>query len=128
MRQIGINIGTAFQMKDDILDFSVESKKGKPSGMDIKEQKMTLPMIYCLNNTNNRQKRKIINIIKKHNNDPEKVNTLIDLVNKSGGIEYTKNKMKHYKDEALKVLKSFPDSESRQSLEKLIDFTITRDN
>ncbi len=128
MRQIGINIGIAFQMKDDLLDFSVKSKKGKPSGMDIKEQKMTLPMIYCLNNIDHRQKRKIINIIKKHNHDPEKVNTLIEFVNKSGGIEYTRNKMKYYKDEALKVLKTFPDSESRQSLEKLINFTITRDN
>ncbi len=128
LHQIGLNIGIAFQMKDDLLDFNRKSKAGKPSGMDIKEQKMTLPLIYCLNNTGYKQKRKIINIVKKHNYNPEKVNTLINLVNKSGGIEYTNMKMNYFKDEALKTLYTLPESESRTSLEKLINFTIERDN
>ncbi len=128
MHQIGINIGIAFQIKDDLLDLNKKSKTGKPSGMDIKERKLTLPLIYLLNNAGFNQKRKIINIVKNHNHDPEKVNTLINMINESGGFEYTRNKMTHFKNEALKILNSFPDSQSKQSLEKLIIFTITRDN
>ncbi len=128
MHQIGINIGIAFQIKDDLLDFCKKSKTGKPQGMDIKEQKMTLPIIYLLNNSNYKQKRKIINIVKNHNHNPEKVSELTDMINKSGGIKYTENKMNLFKNKALKILSSFPDSDARQSLEKLINFTIKRDN
>ncbi len=128
MYQIGINCGIAFQIKDDLLDYNIDSLKGKPSGMDIKDRKMTLPLIYLLNNADYQQKRKIINILKNHNHDPEKINTLIQKVNNSGGIDYAREKMCHFKNIALKTLYSFPDSDSRKSLEKLINFTIQRDN
>ncbi len=128
MYQIGINCGIAFQIKDDLLDFNKNISTGKPSGTDIKEQKMTLPLIYCLNNIDYNQKRKIINTIKNHNNDNKQINRLYTLVNQSGGIEYAMEKMNLFKDKALDILFTFPKSEARHSLEKLINFTIKRDN
>lgn len=126
MKQFGENVGIAFQIKDDLFDYETSNSTGKPNGIDIKEQKMTLPLIYLLNNSGYVEKRKIINIVKNHNNNPEKVAAVINKVNQSGGIEYARSKMKAYHDNALQILDEFPDSESKTSLKKLVDFTIER--
>lgn len=128
MHQIGINCGIAFQIKDDLLDFKKNITTGKPSGTDVKEQKLTLPLIHCLNNTGYNQKRKIINIIKNHNHDPEKVSLLFNIINQSGGIQYAEEKMNDFKNKALDILHNFPNSDARNSLEELIVFSIERNN
>jgi octaprenyl-diphosphate synthase len=126
MKLFGENVGIAFQIKDDLFDYESSNKTGKPNGIDIKEQKMTLPLIYLLNNTSYIEKRKIINIVKNHNNNPEKVARVIGMVNQSGGIDYAREKMKFYHENALRILSEFPESEARQALKQLVDFTIER--
>ena len=126
MKLFGEKVGVAFQIKDDLFDYEFSNKTGKPNGIDIKEQKMTLPLIYLLNNSSWTEKRKIINIVKNHNNNPTKVKFVIDKVNQSGGIEYTKEKMKLYHQDALDILHKFPESEYRTALQQLVDFTIER--
>jgi len=126
MKHFGEKVGIAFQIKDDLFDYQSTNKTGKPNGIDIKEQKMTLPLIYLLNNSNRPEKRKIINIIKNHNTNPEKVKFVIDKVNQSGGIEYARGKMNSYHNEALDILDEFPESAAKTSLKKLVDFTIER--
>ncbi len=126
MRRFGELTGIAFQIKDDLFDYKKSNATGKPAGIDIKEQKMTLPLIYLLNNSSFLEKRRIINIVKNHNNNPEKVALVIDKVNKSGGIEYASEKMKDYHNQALQILEAFPDSPSKTSLKQLVSFTIER--
>ena len=126
MKKIGENIGIAFQLKDDLFDFESGNHSGKPDGIDIKEQKMTLPLIYLLNNARFSDKRKYINIVKNHNHDPEKVSELIKKVNQSGGIDYAKSKMIEFQNKAIELLKEFPESSSKKSLEQLIIFTTER--
>lgn len=126
IRQIGEKIGIAFQIKDDILDFDTSCAKGKPSGVDIKERKMTLPLIYLLNNSGYLQKRKIINIVKNHNTDREKVAWLIDQVTQGGGLDYAVKMMTQYRNEAIELLQQMPDKPAKESLRQLIDFTIER--
>jgi octaprenyl-diphosphate synthase len=126
MRLIGEYAGIAFQIKDDLFDFNTNNETGKPSGIDIKEKKMTLPLIFLLNQSSYLEKRKIINIVKKHNTDAEKVNWLIEQVNQKGGMVYAENKMLEFKNKALVLLQEFPENESRLALEKLIEFTIGR--
>jgi octaprenyl-diphosphate synthase len=125
MRQFGEAVGIAFQIKDDIFDYGT-GDIGKPTGIDIKERKMTLPLIYALQNANAGDKRKFNNIVKNHYNNTAKVQEVVDFVIKSGGIEYTKNVMYHYRDEALKILEQFPDSDAKKSLEGLVHYTIER--
>ncbi len=126
MYAIGENLGMAFQIKDDLLDFGEGSDIGKPIGIDIKEKKMTLPLIYLLNNSSTKEKRKFVNIVKNNSNDPQKVNELIKNVRESGGIDYAVEKMHAFKQNALDVLNSFPDSLSRQMLQEMVIFTIER--
>lgn len=126
MKLFGEKVGIAFQIKDDLFDYESSNKTGKPNGIDIKEQKMTLPLIYLLNHAERSEKRKVVNIVKNHNTNPEKVRLVIDLVNRSGGIEYARKKMKKYHDEALSILNEFPDSPSKNSLRELVNFTIER--
>ncbi len=126
MKQFGIYTGIAFQIKDDLFDYEKSNKTGKPNGIDIKEQKMTLPLIYLLNSSGYSEKRKAINIVKNHNNNPEKVASVIERVVKSGGIEYAKGKMTEYHDKALSILREFPESEARTALENLVNYTIER--
>jgi len=125
MWAFGEALGIAFQIKDDLLDFG-NSDIGKPKGIDIKEKKMTLPIIYMINNANASLRRKYINTIKRYNNDNDKVSWLIDEVHKSGGIEYSKEKMQAYKQEAIAILNSFEDSMAKQSLLDLVEYTIER--
>lgn len=127
MWKFGEYTGIAFQIKDDLFDYEKLNKTGKPSGLDIKEKKMTLPLIYMLNQSSSSEKRKIISTIKHQNRKKNKIESIIEQVRQCGGIEYTQNKMKEYKEKALLLLNEFPESEYRNSLEKLVEFTIQRD-
>lgn len=126
MRQFGTLTGIAFQIKDDLFDFGAGEDIGKPTGIDIKEKKMTLPLIYALNNSTFFEKRKIINIIKNHNEEPDKVKEVIDFVVAKKGIEYAEKVMQQYKAQALSLLNGLPQNESRKSLEELVTYTVER--
>ena len=126
MEQIGLKAGIAFQIKDDILDFERDNAKGKPTGVDIRERKMTLPLIYLLNQSSYADKRRIINTVKKHNQDVVQVGELIDMVFSRGGIDYAKKCMVEYRDEAIILLQTLPDVPARNSLRQLIEFTTDR--
>lgn len=125
VKLMGEKIGIAFQIKDDLFDYE-EAEIGKPRGIDIKERKMTLPLIYTLNKVSGSDKRKIINVIKNENQNTEKVRWVIDMVRANGGMDYAASKMIEYRDEALKLLHEFPEGEARKSVEQLIEFTIER--
>ena len=116
----------AFQIKDDLFDYGT-ADIGKPTGNDIKEKKLTLPLIYTLNNCDTATRKKIIYIIKNHNTNKEKVAYVIDAVNKTGGINYATKKMFAFRDEALAILHTFEDNETRQALEELVRYTTDRD-
>ena len=126
MWKIGELAGMAFQIKDDLLDFEKSNITGKPTGIDIKEKKMTLPLIYLLNQSSALKKRKIINIVKRHNTNKEKVNWLINEVVNSGGMEYAAEKMFDFKTQALNLLREYPENSYRKALEQIIEFTIDR--
>jgi octaprenyl-diphosphate synthase len=126
MRQFGEYVGIAFQIKDDLFDYEKSRATGKPNGTDIKEKKMTLPLIYMLNNLSWLEKRKVVNIVRNHNNEPERVAALIERVNQSGGIAYATQKMHEYQQKAFDLLMTMPESESRRSLEQLVKFTTER--
>jgi octaprenyl-diphosphate synthase len=125
MRKFGEYIGIAFQIKDDLFDYSDE-KIGKPTGIDIKEQKMTLPLIYTLNNCSKKEKSWIINSIKKYNKDKVRVKEVITFVKENGGIEYTTAKMNSYKNKALAILENYSESPYKSSLLEMIDFVVER--
>jgi len=125
MRLFGEKVGVAFQIKDDLFDYGSE-KIGKPTGIDIREKKMTLPLIYTLEHATPEVRRRIINIVKNHNTDKARVEEVITLVKSSGGIEYTQKKMFEYRDEAMAILHSFPDSNIRQGLESMVRYTTDR--
>ena len=125
LHQFGEKVGIAFQIKDDLFDFGTDDV-GKPVGNDIKEKKMTLPLIYALKNTNRTEKRRIINLVRNHSEDKEKVAEVIDFVRKSGGLEYAQEKMFLYQKEAFDILNEFPESEYRKGLEQLVRFTTER--
>jgi octaprenyl-diphosphate synthase len=126
MHLIGEYVGIAFQIKDDLFDYQESSSIGKPNGIDIKEQKMTLPLIYMLNNSERADKRSVINVVKRHNNNPDKVSEVISKVNHSGGIEYATQKMYDYRRKAFDLLNEFPESPMRKSFEQLVNFTVER--
>ncbi|MBN1652110.1 MAG: polyprenyl synthetase family protein [Bacteroidales bacterium] len=126
MKLFGEYVGIAFQIKDDLFDFQKSNKIGKPQGIDIKEQKMTLPLIYMLNNLSATERKQAITIVKKHHNNPEKVSALVNQVNASGGIAYAEQQMYVYRDKALAILNEFPRSEYRLALENLVKYTCER--
>lgn len=125
MRLFGEKVGMAFQIKDDLFDYGNESV-GKPTGNDIKEKKLTLPLIYTLNNIDPSQRKKIIYILKNQNKIQSKVQYVIDQVKAFGGIAYAENVMYQYRDEALEILNQFEDQQVKQSLEELVRFTTDR--
>lgn len=125
MKLFGQHIGMAFQIKDDLFDFG-DDEIGKPLGIDIKEKKMTLPLIYALSRASWLEKRKIISIVRRNSDNPKKVKEVIDFVKKSGGIEYAKQIMEKFYQQALALLNEFPDSEYKKSLNQLVQFTINR--
>ncbi len=125
MRLFGEKLGIAFQIKDDLFDFGTDDI-GKPTGIDIKEKKMTLPLIYALQNTTSKERRRIIRIIKRHSEDTQQVSVVIDFVLQSGGIEYAKKAMESYRNEAFEILDTFQDGPAKQSLKDLIMFVTER--
>ena len=125
MRLFGELIGIAFQVKDDLFDYT-DAKIGKPTGIDIKEQKMTLPLIYTLNNCSDKEKKWLINSVKNHNKDKKRVKEVISFVKEKGGIEYTIEKMKEYQSRALKILENYPDSVYKDSLLTMVNYVIER--
>jgi octaprenyl-diphosphate synthase len=125
MRLFGEKVGIAFQIKDDLFDYGSEAV-GKPTGNDIKEKKLTLPLIYTLNNIDKATRRELIYIIKNKNKDQEKVQYVIKKVTETGGIEYATQKMNAYRDEALAILHEFEDNDSRKGLEELVRYTTDR--
>lgn len=125
MRHFGELIGLAFQIKDDLFDYG-EDHIGKPTGIDIKEQKMTLPLIYTLNNATEKEKRWLINSVKNHNKDRKRVKEVISFVKEKGGLDYAVQIMKNYQQQALSLLTQFPDSPYKQSLELMVNYVIDR--
>ncbi len=125
MKLFGEKAGIAFQIKDDLFDYGSESI-GKPTGNDIKEKKLTLPLIYTLNTISPEKKRELIYIIKNENKRKKNVQYVIDEVVKAGGIQYATEKMNRYRDEAIEILKQFPQNEIRDGLESLVRFTTDR--
>jgi octaprenyl-diphosphate synthase len=126
LRMLGENIGIAFQIKDDLFDYG-EADIGKPRGIDIKERKMTLPLIYTLNVCSGSEKRWIINTVKNHNTDKARVNQLIQLVREKGGIQYTQERMLEYKNKAFAILDDIPATEGKEGLRELVNYIIERD-
>jgi len=126
MWQIGEYAGMAFQIKDDLFDFEKNNQTGKPSGIDIKEKKMTLPLIFALNKASYLEKRKIINIVKNHNTDDARVAWLMDYVKTNGGMAYAENKMQEFKQKSLDMLHTFDESQARIALEELVVYSIER--
>ena len=127
MWQIGEYTGMAFQIMDDVLDYEKTSVTGKPTGIDIKEKKVTLPLIYLLNQAEHDEKRKLMDIVKHKNNNSQSVSWLIQEVHKAGGIDYARKKMEEFKSKALELLWEFPENDARQALENIIEFTTSRD-
>jgi octaprenyl-diphosphate synthase len=127
MWKFGEKLGIAFQIKDDLFDYGDEAI-GKPRGIDIKEKKMTLPLIYSLNKADKATKNKIINYIKNDSENEEKVKEVIDFVKSMGGLVYADEAMRKYQLEAIDILKSFPENEARNCLEQLVHFFTSRKN
>ncbi|MFM2283273.1 MAG: hypothetical protein RL222_777 [Bacteroidota bacterium] len=125
MRQVGEYIGIAFQIKDDLFDYG-EADVGKPRGIDIKERKMTLPLIYTLNNCSSSEKKWIINTVKNHNEDKERVDELIRFIHQKGGIEYTRQQMYVYKQKAFDIIDTIPDSAAKAGMVELVDYITER--
>jgi octaprenyl-diphosphate synthase len=125
IKLFGEKVGMAFQLKDDLFDYGTASI-GKPTGNDIKEKKLTLPLIYTLNNCDSSLRKQIIYIVKNENTQKAKVQFVIDAVNSAGGIEYAEKKMFSFRDEALSILHEFPPTETREALEELVRYTTDR--
>jgi len=125
MRKFGELIGIAFQIKDDLFDYS-EEMIGKPTGIDIKEKKLTLPLIYALNNASLKERNWLINSIKNHNRDKKRVKEVITFVKDNGGLDYATNEMKKFKQKALKLLEIYPDSSYKDSLMLMVNYVIDR--
>jgi octaprenyl-diphosphate synthase len=125
MRLFGENVGIAFQIKDDLFDYGKDDV-GKPTGNDIKEKKLTLPLIYTLDKVDRKRRNELIYIIKNQNRIREKIDVVIDTVQKAGGIEYATQKMQEYRNNALNILREFDDNEVRRTLEELVNYTTDR--
>lgn len=127
MRKFGELVGLAFQIKDDIFDYGTPGKIGKPTGIDIRERKMTLPLIYTLNTVDKKTQKELLNIVRRHNENPKKIKRAIELVISNGGIDYAYQKMLQLKEEALLLLESIPDSASKKCLIGLVEYTTQRE-
>jgi octaprenyl-diphosphate synthase len=125
LRQFGEDIGIAFQIKDDLFDYG-ETKIGKPTGIDIREKKMTLPLIHAINKSDTKQKKWLIQSVKHHNKDKKRVKSVIAFVKEQGGLAYATAQMHAYKDKALAQLHAFPKNEFRDTLEEMVRYVIER--
>ncbi|WP_426482270.1 polyprenyl synthetase family protein [Chryseobacterium sp. R2ACT005] len=126
MMNFGTFTGMAFQIKDDLFDYLSSNVIGKPVGIDIKEQKMTLPLIHTLKIADEKDRKYYFDTIKRYNNNPKRVKELIEFVKNSGGLEYAIKVMKDFQQKAKNLLNEFPDSEARKSLHSMLDYVIER--
>jgi len=126
MYKIGQDAGIAFQIKDDIFDYQAKGILGKPTGNDIKEKKITLPLLYVLNNAKSAERKRVLRLIKRKNKNSEVVEELIQMVIEKGGLEYAETKMNEFKEKAINGLKEYPDCEARESLIELMNYISTR--
>lgn len=126
MKEFGTLTGIAFQIKDDLFDYGDDDGIGKPTGIDIKEKKMTLPLIHAINQADAGTRRRIVRTVKNHSDDPKRVKEVLDFVQSSSSLQYARSRMMEYKDQALEVLHRIPESESRNSLELLVNYTVNR--
>jgi octaprenyl-diphosphate synthase len=126
MHEFGLNLGIAFQIKDDLFDYQMDNKTGKPAGNDIKEKKLTLPVIFARKNSANRERRRLLKIIKSKKQTSENMGTLVNIVHEKGGFDYAQQKMEDHKQKALDCLESLPVSNYRLALMELVEFVIDR--
>ena len=126
MRLFGEKAGIAFQIKDDLFDYTQNPIIGKPTGIDIREQKITLPLIFTLNTAEKNLKKHIINIVKNHNKNDAKVEEIISLVKQNGGLEYAEKIMRNYHNDALEILANFKDNDAKKSLQLLLNYVVNR--
>ena len=127
MKMFGEYVGMAFQIKDDIFDYGSSTKIGKPTGNDIRENKMTLPIIYALNHVEEDKKRKLMDILKNHNDNSKKINEAIEIVINAGGIQYAEKIMLDFANKALALIQDLPETEAKKSIEALVDYTMKRE-
>jgi len=127
MHRFGELVGLAFQVKDDIFDYGIPGNIGKPTGLDIRERKITLPLIYALENSDKAVRKELMNIVKRHNEDKKHVQRAIELVVAAGGIEYSRKRMEEFKSEALSLLTDIPESEAKTALIGLVEYTVNRE-
>jgi len=126
MREFGEAIGIAFQVKDDIFDYGEPGNIGKPTGLDIRERKMTLPLIHVLSTASPEIRKELLNIVKNHNENPKKVKRAMQHVIDNGGIDYAHKKMLEYKEKAIELIKDIPESDAKNSILGLVDYTTNR--
>ena len=126
MKEFGEKVGIAFQIKDDLFDYTQSPLIGKPTGLDIREKKMTLPLIYTLNNISKHEKRFIINTIKNDSKNSKKIERIISLVKETKGLEFAEKKMNDYYNEAIGFLEKVKDSEAKTSLIELVKYVVKR--
>ena len=127
IRDFGTYTGIAFQIKDDLFDYLKKNATGKPLGIDIKEKKLTLPLIYAMNSVKKDERKYYFNIVKNYSHETDKVNELMEFVKKSGGISYAEKVMLNYQKKALEILDDFPDNEAKKSLQLMLNYIIKRD-
>ncbi len=127
MKKFGELVGMSFQIKDDIFDYGDSQKIGKPTGNDIRERKITLPLIYALNTCSPKVRKELINIVKNHNEEPKEIRKAIRYVIESGGVKYAYDKMIEIKEEALDLLKNIADSDAKRALIGLVEYTVYRE-
>ena len=127
MKKFGELVGLAFQIKDDIFDYGTGENIGKPTGNDIRERKMTLPLIYALNNADNETRKLLINIVKNHNEEPKYIRKAIAKVIESGGVKYAYGRMIEIKNEAIELIKDIEENDAKRSLIGLVEYTVYRE-
>ena len=128
MKLFGEYVGISFQIKDDLLDYEAKNLIGKPTGNDIKNKKLTLPLIYALENSSYSEKKHILRTIRKHNKNSEKIKNVVDFVISKNGLDFASKTMYEYRNKAIDLLASYPESEAKNSLIELVNFTIERNN
>ena len=126
LKVFGEKVGMAFQIKDDLFDYQKKGIIGKPTGNDIKEKKFTLPLIHSLEQCSDKERRSIVRMIRKHNNNTSKVQKVISFAVDNGGIEYSEKMMMSYRDEAVEILDEFPDNEYNRALRSLVNYVVER--
>ena len=127
MKMFGEYVGMAFQIKDDIFDYGSSTKIGKPTGNDIRENKMTLPIIYALNHVEEDKKRTLMDILKNHNDNSKKINEAIEIVINAGGIHYAEKIMLDFANKALAIIQDLPETEAKKSIVALVNYTMKRE-